>query len=78
MKIAVSIPEAVFKRGEAEAKRRKIPRSRLYAEALQVFLRKQENDRVREKLDEIYSTEDSQLPEAVKRAQAEILRRDPW
>ena len=78
MKVAVSIPDAVSKRIDAEAKRRKIPRSRLYAEALQAFLRKQENDRVREKLTEVYRTEDSRIPEEVERAQFENLPKENW
>ena len=78
MKVAVSIPDAVSKKIDAEAKRRKIPRSRLYAEALEAFLKKKEADRVTEKLNEIYSTEDSRIPEAVERAQFENLEKEGW
>ena len=73
MKVAVSVPEALFREADREAKRRKWPRSRLYAAALQAFLRRQEADRVREKLNEIYGTEDSRIPEHEERAQLENL-----
>ena len=78
MKVAISIPDPTFKQADAEAKRRKWTRSRLYATALEAFLRKQQDDLVREKLNEIYSVEDSRLPEGLEQAQAEILRRQKW
>lgn len=78
MKVAVSIPDPIFREAEQEAKRRKWPRSRVYAAALQAFLRKQEADRVSEKLNEIYRTEDSRIPEAIERAQFENLKREDW
>ncbi|MDX2307033.1 MAG: CopG family transcriptional regulator [Hyphomicrobium sp.] len=38
MKTAVSIPDDLFKRAEAEAKRRGVSRSKLYQEALEMHL----------------------------------------
>ena len=78
MKVAVSIPEPIFKQAEREAKLRKWSRSHLYAEALKALLKKQEADRVTEKLNEIYSTEDSRLPDAAERAQFENLEKEDW
>ena len=78
MKVAISIPDPTFKQADAEAKRRKWTRSRLYAEALRAFLRKQENDRVREKLNEIYSVEDSRIPEEIERASFESAPESTW
>ncbi len=78
MKTAVSIPDPIFREAEREAKRRKWPRSRLYAAALQAFLRKREADRVTEKLNEVYRTEDSRIPEEMERAQFENLEPEKW
>ncbi len=78
MKVAVSIPEPIFKAAEREAKLRKWSRSRLYAEALRALLRKQEADQVREKLNEVYRTEDSRIPEHEERAQFENLEPEEW
>ena len=78
MKVAISIPDLLFKAADREARRRKLPRSRLYAEALRALLKKQEADRVREKLNEIYRTEDSHIPEHEERAQFENLEPEEW
>ena len=78
MKVAISIPDPTFKQADAEAKRRKWTRSRLYAEALRAFLRRQEDDRVREKLNEIYGVEDSRIPEHEEKAQLENLEPEEW
>ena len=78
MKVAVSIPDQLGRLADQEARRRHLPRSRLYAEALAQYLKRQEADRVSEKLNEIHATEDSSLPEDVARAQSEILRREKW
>ena len=78
MKVAISIPGPTFKRAEAEARRRKWTRSRLYAEAIREFLRQKEADRVTEKLNEIYSVEDSRIPEEIERAQFENLPKETW
>jgi metal-responsive CopG/Arc/MetJ family transcriptional regulator len=44
MKIAVSIPERIFEAAEQYARRRGIPRSQVYAEALTRFMAEQESD----------------------------------
>lgn len=44
MKTAVSIPDRLFEAAERQARRRGIPRSQLYAEALSRMLAEQESD----------------------------------
>jgi len=44
MKIAVSIPDRIFEAAEQYARRRGIPRSQVYAEALTRFMAEQESD----------------------------------
>ncbi len=48
MKTAISVPDKVFKRAEATAKRLKISRSELYSRALQVFMDTHSPDQVTE------------------------------
>lgn len=48
MKAAVSIPDLVFKRADALAKRRRQSRSRLYTEALREYLQRHELDALTE------------------------------
>jgi hypothetical protein len=44
MKTAVSIPDRIFEAAEQYARRRAIPRSQVYAEALARFMAEQESD----------------------------------
>ena len=78
MKVAVSIPEPIFRSAEREAKLRKWPRSRLYAAALQAFLRRKESDRVTEAMNALYSVEDGTIPENEEMAQLENLEPEKW
>ena len=78
MKVAISIPDPLFEAAEREAKRRKLTRSRVYAEALQAFLRKQEDDRISESLNRVYATEDSRIPEEIVRASFESSPESTW
>ena len=48
MKTAVSIPDDVFKEAEALARRRKVSRSRLYADALREFVTRHDPDAISE------------------------------
>lgn len=78
MKTAVSLPDALFKRGEAAAKKMKVSRSHLYATALAEYLRRREDDAITAKLNEVYSREDSRLDPAFRLAQARSLPDDQW
>jgi hypothetical protein len=44
MKTAVSIPDRIFEAAEQYARRRRIPRSQVYSEALARFMAEQESD----------------------------------
>ncbi|MEY2928355.1 MAG: hypothetical protein RL367_2832 [Pseudomonadota bacterium] len=48
MKVAISIPDAVFHQAEALAKQLKLPRSRIYARALDAFVRSHTRDQTAE------------------------------
>ena len=78
MKTAVSVPDALFKKGEAAARKMKVTRSHLYALALSEYLKQREEDAITAKLNEVYSRVDSQLDPAFERAQLEVLARDRW
>ena len=67
VKVAVSIPEELFRQAEAAADEMKVPRSRVYADALGVYLRRLEDERVTRALDEVYAEPD---PEQAVRMQA--------
>lgn len=78
MKTAVSIPNPVFEAAEDLARRLGVSRSELYARALSDFLDKRLDRRVTERLDEVYTREESGLDPALARLQAASLPRDEW
>lgn len=77
MKVAVSIPDAVFEAAEELAARRMCTRSNLYAEALERLLAEADGDEVTARLDAVYAEVSSGLDETLKEAQADALS-DPW
>ena len=77
MKVAVSIPDAVFEAAEELAARRRCSRSSLYAEALERLLADADGDEVTARLDAVYAEVSSSLDETLREAQADALS-DPW
>ncbi len=57
VKTAVSLSESLFRQAEAMAEEMKISRSRLFGLALQEFLRRREDQRILEQLNEVYAGE---------------------
>ena len=78
MKVAVSIPDSIFDAAERLAERRNVPRSQVFAEALEQYLKEHGGESIRQALDAIYSTEDSRLDSAVAEAQAKVLDDEAW
>lgn len=78
MKTAISIPDPLFASADALAKKLGISRSRLYATALAEYVAKQRSSRVTERLNAVYATEDSRLPDDIRRAQQRLLLRQEW
>ncbi len=78
MKIAVSIPDPVFEAAERLAESRAIPRSQLYAEALQAYLAEHGPGFVTEKLDAVYAGLPSELDQGFQRAQADLVDDEAW
>ncbi len=78
MKTAVSIPDPLFQEAERLTKRLRIPRSQLYARALEAYLQRQRSKGIKEALDEVYSTESSELDPVMTQLQAMALGREDW
>jgi metal-responsive CopG/Arc/MetJ family transcriptional regulator len=78
MKTAISLPDALFRAGDALAKRMKLSRSELYARALAEFLAKHRSDQLTQRLNAVYAAEDSALDSGLARLQAKSLPRDEW
>ncbi|HVA24085.1 MAG TPA: ChpI protein [Chloroflexota bacterium] len=75
MKIAVSIPTPLFEEAERKAHKMGIPRSKLYAQALELLLKEDRERRseITRQLDEVYSEMDSSMDPAWKQAQSQTI-----
>lgn len=78
MKVAVSIPDPVFRAAERASKRMRMPRSQLYARALESFLKDRSGDEVTTRLNEIYPKTRKHGRGAWPEASLEVLRRSEW
>ena len=76
MKIAVSIPDPLFAEAERLARRRKLSRSQLYAQALEMLVGSEDDSDVTRRLDEMYRDLDSRLDTGLLNAQAEAVREE--
>lgn len=77
VKTAVSIPDPLFEAADRMARRRRMSRSALYAEALQLLLADESGaDDVTARLDEVYAAHHSPLDPAI--AAANRALREEW
>jgi metal-responsive CopG/Arc/MetJ family transcriptional regulator len=78
MKTAISIPDPLFASAERMSRRLRISRSRLYALAVEEFVKSHERKGVKEALDEIYSSERSELDPVLAKMQVLSLPQEDW
>ncbi len=78
MKTAISLPDLVFEEAESLARQLGISRSELYTNALKVYLRKYNRDRILDKLNQIYSEESSELDPVLAKMQFMSLLSENW
>jgi metal-responsive CopG/Arc/MetJ family transcriptional regulator len=78
MKTAISLPDDLFKAAESLAGRLGVSRSRLYATALEDYIARHQARRVSERLDAVYTVENSKLDQTLSDAQSKILNRSEW
>ena len=76
MKVAVSIPDPLFAEADRLAKRRKLSRSQLYAQALELLVSREDQTEITRRLNEVYGTVDSRLDRRLAAAQSEALREE--
>lgn len=78
VKTAVSMPDDLFRMAEAAARRLRVSRSELYANAIAEYLkRRQEND-ITERLNEVHARRPAKLDSELHRAQMKSLGKDDW
>jgi metal-responsive CopG/Arc/MetJ family transcriptional regulator len=78
MKTTVSMPDELFQRAEAAARRLQLSRSELYAKAIADFLKRQDTNAIKERLNDLYSHHPAQVDPALHRAQLKSLRKNLW
>ena len=75
VKITVSIPASLFDGADRLARRRGMPRSRLYAEALQRYVDEDSESEATRQLDELADEMDTSMDPVVKELQRRALTR---
>lgn len=78
MKIAISVPDRVFKEGEHLARQLGISRSQLYADALSAYLSVRGAAAVTARLNEVHEKAPVRLDPALAGAQAAQLLDEAW
>ena len=78
MKTAISIPDEVFARAEAFAKRRKMSRSALFTAAVDEYVQQRTAQDVTKQLNAVYASEGSTLEPVLEALQTEGLPREDW
>lgn len=78
MKTAISVPDAVLRRADQFARRRKMSRSALFTQAMEEFLARRERRRVAEQLERVYRDVDSSLDPVLDEMQRRTLFTEEW
>jgi len=78
MKTAISLPDALFKSGDALAKRLGLSRSELYSRALAEYVAKHDGHDLTQRLNAVYANEDSRIDAGLMNAQLRAMRHNPW
>ena len=78
MKVAVSVPDPIFDAAERIARQRQVPRSQLFAEALQEYVSRHGAEAITAKLNEVYAVEDSGVEKPLANAQLAAFEHAAW
>lgn len=78
MKTAVSVPDDLFRRADAAAKRLRISRSEFYARAIAGFLEGNQTEAITARLNEVYGRQPAKVDPGLHRAQLKSLAKESW
>ena len=78
MKTAVSLPDDIFQLAEAAARRLRVSRSELYANAIEEYLKLRQGAAITERLNDVYSRRPAKLDSGLHRAQLKSLETNTW
>ena len=78
MKIAISVPDPIFRAAENLARQLKLSRSQLYSDAVARYLSSRGADAVTTQLNAVYSSTSSRIEEPFAAAQDKVLGHETW
>jgi metal-responsive CopG/Arc/MetJ family transcriptional regulator len=83
MKTAISLPDELYEDVEQTARAMGIPRSQLFARAVEEYIRRHRRERVTERLNEVYGAADSrdttnESSDASLESLRELTKNDTW
>jgi len=78
MKIAISVPDPLSRAADRTARRMRIPRSQLYARALEAYLKRAERPDITERLNAVYARGKNRPDPAWLAHGLEVIRRGEW
>ena len=78
MKTAISVRDNLFERVESYAKKHKLSRSQVFAEAVEEYLLKRDEQILIDQINAVCAEVDTSLDPFWKKAQARILEKEEW
>ena len=78
MKVAVSIPDPLFRDAERVSRRLRVPRSQLYARALEAYVRQQSGQELTARMNAALARVGSGREPGSENPGLEVLRREKW
>ncbi|HUG53685.1 MAG TPA: ChpI protein [Vicinamibacteria bacterium] len=78
MKVAVSIPDRIFEQAERVSRKLKVPRSQLYARAVEAYVKGHSGEDITRRLNEVYGRVSPEIDAAVEAVSLEVVRRERW
>jgi metal-responsive CopG/Arc/MetJ family transcriptional regulator len=78
VKVAISVPDPVFKAAEHLAHRLRKSRSQLYSEAIAEYVVARDAKAITQKLDAIHGAQPTVFDEDLQHAQLDILSHEAW
>lgn len=72
------MPDDLFRLAEAAARRLRVSRSELYANAITEYLKKRQDNAITERLNQVYARRSAKLDSGLHRAQMKSLRKEEW
>ncbi len=82
MKTAISLPENLYEDAQRTAQAMGIPRSQLFAIALEEYINRHKKEKITEKLNEVYKNISIENPHSIKeinlQTMRELTKNDSW